>query len=399
MSARRHNSIDGLVLRFFSARQVDEILRAGAMSGRKGSSAAIQRILKVEPGIERAALWRRLRQLKFPPCAAAYSRSRWSEADDRMLSNGYASGWGGRRNAIRELLRRHPEWRPHTIWKRAAKLRLVEKQPRRGQERSRLRWTERDSQILLNLAGYKTSGTIARVLHRSEAAIRCHLIVLGKSSRAHRDGFSRQELARQLHMGKKTVQKLIVDGLLQVRDPRITRESLDALRNSGYLCTILQHRPSATALPDAPMISTDATGPSSLAGSGSKSRAERVWADVAISTGMPISTVKRLIVRNVLRLYDPTVTEKSVRDFCRHRGALINYEFLNCETQTWLRDSMDLDRAAGNADTLRLKSLRKHAYVVRRCECGRLVRGNVFFRHLKKCSSQNGPIAAKHSPA
>ena len=33
------------------------------------------------------------------------------------------------------------------------------------------------------------------------------------------------------------VQRLIVEGLLDVRDPRITRESLDRLRNSGRFGT------------------------------------------------------------------------------------------------------------------------------------------------------------------
>lgn len=397
MSDRLPNSIDDFTFRFFSARQVDEILRTGAKSGREGSSAAISRILKVEPAVQRAELWRRLRQLKFPPRARPFCRSKWTEEDDRILSGGYENGWRTKRDAIRQLLRSHPDWRPYTIWKRAAKLHLVEKQAKRGQERTRLRWNDHDRQVLLNLAGYKTCQTIARILHRSEAAIRCHLIFLGKSSRTHRDGFSRQELATQLHMGRKTIQRLIVEGLLQVRDPRITRDSLDALRNSGRLRALCHHRASAPAANDARTITTDVAGPDGLAGPRNKSRAERVWAEVADSNGLSISAIRRLIFQGVLRIYDPTITEKSLRDFCRQHGALINYEFLSRETQAWLRDSMDLNRAVGNSGTPHFKSLRQHASVVGRCKCGRLVRGNAFFRHLKKCLSNEVPIAVKHT--
>ena len=395
MSDHSRNSIDGFTFRFFSARQVDEILRAGAKGGREGSSAAIKRILRVEPAIERAELWKRLRQLKFPPCPKPYCRSKWTEEDDRILRSGYANGRWRKRDAVRELLRRHPDWRPHTIWKRAAKLRLITKHVSRGQERSRLPWNEGDNQVLLNLAGYKTSRAIARILHRSEAAIRCHLMVLGKSSRAYRDGFSRHELAAQLHIGRNTIQRLIVDGLLQVRDPRITRDSLEALKHSGHLSALCL-RGAGTVSHCAEAIPTCAVGPCGLR-SGNKSRSERVWTEVANLTGLHISTIKRLIVQRALKFYDPTVTEKSVRDLCRHHGALINYDLLSRETQVWLRDSMDLDRTAGEAPAPHLKCLRQHARITRRCEkCGRSIRGNVFFKHVKNCASKGATTGLEH---
>ena len=396
MSNRPQNSTEGFPLRFFSPAQVDEILRDGAKRGREGSCAAIKRILKFESALGRPALWRRLRQLKFGPRTGPFCRSVWTAEDDRILSQGYGNGWSGKRKAIRELLFRHPEWRPHTVWRRAARLHFVRKLAKRGEERSSCAWDQRDDQVLLNLAGYKTSRVIAKVLHRSEAAVRCRLMLFGKSSRVRRDGFSRHELATELHLGKQTVQRLIVEGLLQVRDPRITRESLGRLckKNAGFDNWRCGRGPAAVsdrfhATPTAAPLNPGAT-----AGTRTPSRAERVWADVANSIGVPLSTVQKLLVQRVLRFYDPTITDSSVRHFCKHHGSLINYDFLDSETQAWLRDSMGLNRKAGECTTARVDGFRKHAHVVRHCAyCDHAIRGNVFFRHVKKCRAKQAERA------
>ena len=99
---------------------------------------------------------------------------------------------------------------------------------------------EHDDRILLDLAGYKSARVIAKMLHRSEAAIGYRLTTLGKSSRVHVEGFTRSALASELHLSMGAIQLLIVEGLLEVRDPRIIRESLDRLRESGRLEVIRQ---------------------------------------------------------------------------------------------------------------------------------------------------------------
>lgn len=392
--------------RFFSAEQVDQILRDVAnRDGRKGSHAAIERILKLEPGIERAALWQRIRQLKFPSNGARAPNSIWSAEDDQILSRGYEEGCSGKQKAIRELLKRHPDWRPHVIWKRAAKLHLIRKLSKRWQDRSRSAWSEHDNQLLLNLAGYKTPRTIARMLHRSEAAVRYHLMLLGKSSRVHLEGFSRQGLATDLHLGKKTVQRLIVEGLLEVRDPRITRDSLDRLCKSGRLGATHRQDVQASCTPptrngerSVPAIGNLSPSIQLARTSGKSSRADRVWAEVARSLGVTVLTIKNLILHRALKLYDPTITEKSLRDLCRRYGSLINYEFLNRETREWLQNSMDLVRASGESASRRMAPLRKHARIVRRCtNCGHAIRGNVFFSHVKKCGAKPSKNADQQS--
>jgi len=227
------------LLPVFTPEQVDQILRDGVRRGPAGTHATIERILKHETGIQRAQLWTRIRQLKHPPRAVRYQHSNWSENDDRLLREGYEKGWSGKREAICEILRRHPDWRPHVTWKRAARLGLVQRRLRRGQERSRQRWSEHDDRILLNYTGYKDVRVIGKMLRRSPDAVRSRLKVLGKSSRVHQEGYSRRALAEELHLGTRTIQRLIVEGLLEVRDPRVTRKSLDELSKSGRLRSIL----------------------------------------------------------------------------------------------------------------------------------------------------------------
>ena len=111
----------------------------------------------------------------------------------------------GKREAIRELLRRHPSWQPHSIWGRAARLGLVRKTTPKTRQRSRQPWNEDDDRILLAMAGYKTAEFIAKALHRSENAVRYRLAVLGKSSRVHLEGYARRTLAQELHLGSLTI--------------------------------------------------------------------------------------------------------------------------------------------------------------------------------------------------
>jgi hypothetical protein len=184
--------------------------------------------------------------------------------------------------------------------------------------------------------------------------------------------------------------------LERVRDPRITRESLDELRRSGDLQPMQQNRVQAAATrmqelsPEmtlsAAISPTDGNLITRTASSLRVSRAKRVWAEVARSLNLTQEALEKLIARGVLKLYDPRITEKSLLNFCRRHGSLINYDFLSRETRAWLQSTMDFVPHAGEPIGLYLTPLRKHAGVVHQCKsCGRSIRGNVFFRHLKRC--------------
>ena len=261
-------------------------------------------------------------------------------------------------------------------------------------------WAEDDDRILLAMAGYKTAKFIAKALHRSENAVRFRLAVLDKSSRIHLEGYARRTLAQELHLGSRTIQRFVVQGLLEVRDPRITRKSLEDACETGRLATSLHDQlPDAKESEATPREQGPAAAPSTnsipVAPCGPSKpprscRAKRIWADVARQLSVDASVIEQLIFRGVLKLYDPRVTEKSLTKFCARYGALIKTDFLEAETRDWLAVSMGLALGAGKGEADELEAFRKHALVVRTCEwCGRAIRGNVFFRHHKRCLDSN----------
>ena len=392
--------VDDYSFRFFSREEVNRILREGAKRGRAGSHDAIERILKHEV-VQRAELWRQIRRLKQRSDGKPYRRTVWSAEDEEILRKGYEQGWSGKRAAVRELLKRHPGWQPHSIWGRAARLRLVQKNPGKARQRSRQPWTEDDDRILLAMAGYKPAEFIAKTLHRSENAVRYRLAVLGKSSRVHLDGYARRTLAQQLHLGNRTIQRLIVEGLLDVRDPRITRKSVERAFKTGRLAVSRPDHQSQGENCNAAqrdetllVISPTGSGPAActeISKPPRSCRAKRIWADLAKELKVESRELENLVFRGVLKLYDPRITEASLTRFCTRYGALIKRDFLDAETREWLAGSMDLAPNAGNDVASKLEPFRKHAGVVRTCEnCGKAIRGNVFFRHGKRCRVRNG---------
>jgi hypothetical protein len=203
-----------------------------------------------------------------------------------------------------------------------------------------------------------------------------------------------------LHLGSRTIQRLIVQGLLEVRDPRITRKSIEEACKAGQLPGLLHDlQPETKGTGMLPCQEKPAATPSnnSKAGASCESskpprscRAKRIWADVATQLNVDASVIEKLIFRGVLKLYDPRVTERSLTKFCARYGALIKTDFLDKETRDWLAGSMDLAPSAGKDEAAALEAFRKHAQVVRACEhCGRPIRGNVFFRHSKGCPQRN----------
>jgi hypothetical protein len=408
MADRWASATGNYSFRFFSPEQIARILREGVKRGRTGSHSAIERILKHEPGLGRAELWRRIRQLKQPSNGKLYQRTAWSPEDDQVLRKGYEGGWKGKREVVRELLRRHPGWQPRSIWGRAAKLGLVRKTPQKTRLRSRQPWTEDDDRILLAMAGYKTAEFIAKALHRSENAVCYRLSVLGKSSRVHVEGYARRTLAQELHLGSRTIQRLIVQGLLEVRDPRILLKSLEDACKTGRLTgsphdKLPDAKESATISSEEGPAPTPSTDSLSVAPGGPSKpprscRAKRIWADVARQLNVDAGVIEQLIFRGVLKLYDARVTEKSLTRFCARYGALIKSDFLDAETRNWLAGSMDLAPDAGKDEAVSLEAFHKHALVVRTCEhCGRAIRGNVFFRHNKRCPQRNTRAESKVS--
>jgi len=147
-----------------------------------------------------------------------------------------------------------------------------------------------------------------------------------------------------------------------------------------------------------PLTNSMPVAPGDLSKPPRSCRAKRIWAAVARELNVDAAAIEQLIFRGVLKLYDPRVTERSLTKFCARHGALIKTDFLDKETRDWLAGSMDLAASAGKDEAGGLEAFRKHALVVRTCErCGRTIRGNVFFRHHKRCPERNASAESARS--
>jgi hypothetical protein len=145
----------------------------------------------------------------------------WTVELEAIIREGYSRGLSGAREAINKIQSLHPKWRSHNVWERAKELGFDQKYV---QERPP--WSVADDAVLHDFAQEQSVKTIARWLHRTEAAVRRRFTELGESSRVQ-DNYTQEELARDLRVSPKTVRRWEAAGYLERRDGRITHESLE----------------------------------------------------------------------------------------------------------------------------------------------------------------------------
>lgn len=280
--------------------------------------------------------------------------------------------------AIDKVLQLVPEWTRGDCWRRVRQLRrlpeiaalLPKPTPAKGAQRNKPTsrpgsrpWTRSDDDRLLNLAGYETVEKIAQRLGRSESAVRYRMSSLGMSARVS-DGWTLRRLQSTLRMSRTRLRHLIGKGLLRVRDPRVSAESLASFCESHHDMLTIDAREKIKAL---------------------HTRGEDgyQWPRTAELLGTTVEQVQELIAKGELRVLDTFVTDRSFEEFCKKHGSEINTSLMDRADARWLieeygvPDSAVKGRVAGRAQ--------KHALVIRTCKCGKQIAGNVFFRHFKRC--------------
>ena len=296
---------------------IDQLLVAGIKLGPNKKHEAINKILKLVPEWKRGDCWRRIRQLRRTPALASDAAEQLKKADENGSSH-------------------------------------------RSPSRS---WLPKDDAKLLDLAGYEPVDEIAERLGRSERAIRFRLGALGMSARVT-DGWSQRALRKLLRMSRTRLRQLIANGMLRVRDPRITRASLAACR--------------------ARVQSTDPTSKSASAIPPSLSGRPCSWNRAAQALSMEVVDVQKLISEGHLKVVDTFVTDRAFEEFCRKHGSLINMALIDPSTRKWLASEYGVP---DSVEEMTLPRAQKHALIIRACKCGRKIAGNVYFRHLKHCRS------------
>jgi hypothetical protein len=305
---------------------------------------------------------------------------RWLSAIDRVLSLGIQISPTAKSNAINKVLEMVPRWKRGDCWRR---IRHLRKKPELSGKREPTEvanrqcasalvrsphsrpWTTSDDEKLLNWAGYDPVSKIAQRLARSERAVRFRLCALGMSAKVT-DGWSLRSLRRLLRVSPTRIRQLIGSGMLRVRDPRISASSLAEFceKNRGSLESSIVEKVANV-----------------LAG---KCDAYP-WERIADLLSVPVLQVQDWISTGQLKVLDPFVTDRSFDEFCKKHGTEINLALIDPASAKWLIEEYGVPSPP--TDCLTVGRALKHALVVRTCECGRKIAGNVYFKHAKTCKA------------
>jgi hypothetical protein len=296
---------------------IDQLLIAGIKLGPNKKHEAINKILKLVPEWKRGDCWRRIRQLRRTP-ALASDVSQGAQERKEAVDNGPS----------------------HRVASRP--------------------WLPQDDATLLDLAGYEPVDKIAQRLGRSERAVRFRLGALGMSARVT-DGWSQRSLRKLLRMSRTRLRQLVADGILRVRDPRVTRASLAAC-----------------------CAKRECVDPSGSTSSRTHSLPEGAcsWKRAARLLGLEVADVQKLVSAGQLKLVDTFVTDRAFEEFCRKHGNAINMALIDPSTRKWLGSEYGVTYPVQENV---LPRAQKHVLIIRECSCGRRIAGNVFFRHLRHC--------------
>ena len=302
-------------------------------------------------------------------------------AIDQLLIAGIKHGPAKKREAINRILEVVPEWKRGDCWQRIRHLRKApelsppeEHHPHKTKKsreavtvrRSASRpWTPADDDRLLNWAGYEPVKKIAQRLGRSPRAVRFRLGALGISARVT-DGWSLRALRKMLHVSPARLRYLIGNGMLRVRDPRVSTSSLALFcdRNRASLEPSVCDRVTAALL---------------------KGEEGYIWERAADLIGVTVTQVQSWICAGQLRVVDTFVTDRSFEEFCKKHGAEVDTTLMDPATAKWLVKEYGVpDSGSKNYVVSRAQ---KHVLTIRTCRCGRKIAGNVYFKHIKSCSA------------
>jgi len=298
------------------------MLLAAIKQGSAKKRAAITRILELVPGWSRGQCWQRIRYLQKTTELAADA-----ERKSRKTT----------RSGISVAARR---------WASAP-------------------WTPADDDRLLNLAGYEPVKKIAQRLGRSVRAVRFRLGALGMSAKVT-DGWSLRALRKMLHVSPVRLRYLIGNGMLRVRDPRISPSSLAVFcdKNRASLEPSVRDRVAAALL---------------------KGEDGYMWERAADLIGATVAQVQSWICAGQLRVVDTFVTDRAFEEFCKKHGDQINMMLINPATTKWLVSEYGVSQSVTDGATV--SGVQKHALVTRACQCGRKIAGNAYFRHSRICQT------------
>jgi hypothetical protein len=101
--------------------------------------------------------------------------------------------------------------------------------------------------------------------------------------------------------------------------------------------------------------------------------------------GIELAHVQRLVSAGQLKVVDTFVTDRAFEEFCRKHGDRVNMPLIDPAIAKWLIREYGVSQTA---DCINSPSpWQKHALAMRECKCGLKIAGNVYFKHVKCCST------------
>ena len=297
--------------------EIDHILLVGMKHGLPGIHEATDSVLRLRPELTRADCWKRLRYLRENGNGTQPVSFNCSAEIRELLWNGYRDGGRKKREAIKAVRELYPGLRGRELRK------FVRQQgwlPRaaEGDGGSRRPWSEQEERKLWEWAGYEPASRIGQRLGRSEGAVRFRMKVLGLSAKV-KDGWSFRSLQQMLRVGPSKLHRFVADGLLRVRDPRISATSLGAMIDQLETTT---------------KISFD--GPEAYS-----------WKQASKLLGVTVEEVRAWIAKGKLQIVDTFVTDRAFEAFCKKCGKELNQALLGRGIRDWLVDEYGLRLPSG----------------------------------------------------
>ena len=169
-----------------------------------------------------------------------------------------------------------------------------------------------------------------------------------------------------LHVSPTRLRYLIGNGMLRVRDPRVSTSSLAVFCDQNRASL----EPSARDRVEAALL---------------KGEDGYMWERAADLIGVTVSQVHSWICAGQLRVVDTFVTDRAFEEFCKKHGVEINTTLVDPATAKWLVKEYGVPASA--CEDRAVSRAQKHALTIRTCKCGRRIAGNVYFKHIKSCSA------------
>jgi hypothetical protein len=214
----------------------------------------------------------------------------------------------------KQLLVGHPDWTRRVLARAKRKA---------GMRRRHAKWSKREVGKLLAMAESTPLSALVKHLGRSRASIQMKLArVADRKSCAPKNGYSRYEVRRLLHIGQHRVDSLVERDLLKLVDPAIGYSSLKMFvekyaRELGLAVTPQMRR---------------------LLLRGRKPKQQHT---IAFVLGVELSQVKRWVTQHYLRPNDRHITAEALERYCEAHQAELRQELMTEQERRWFHNEFD----------------------------------------------------------